>query len=128
VCVSSKDVTPRKKTTILVVEDDGDAREALSEFLQVNGYLVASAENGRAALDKIGALPPNLILLDLMMPVMDGFSFLDLARRDYLLKDIPIIVTTGHPSESPPGATAVVGKPVKPEKLLSLVRRFAQGH
>lgn len=118
-------VTVPERTTILIVEDDVDAREALSQFLEVNGYVVICAENGRAALDKIRLSPPRLILLDLIMPVMDGYSFLDLACRDSFLKDVPIIVTTGHPSQSPPGATAVISKPVKPERLLSLVRRFA---
>lgn len=117
-------MTVAERNTILIVDDTADEREALGEFLEANGYKVASAHNGKAALNKIEQLQPRLILLDLMMPVMDGFTFLGLAQRNALLKNVPIIVTTGHPSQSPPGAAAVLSKPIKPERLLPLVRRF----
>ena len=117
-------MTVAERNTILIVDDTADEREALGEFLKANGYMVASADNGKAALNKIEQLQPRLILLDLMMPVMDGFTFLGLAQRNALLKNVPIIVTTGHPSQSPPGATAVLSKPIKPERLLPLLRRF----
>jgi CheY-like chemotaxis protein len=70
--------------TILVVDDDSDAREALGELLKQRGYSVVCAENGLAALDEIRTrrVPPALILLDLSMPVMDGRTFLRRARED----------------------------------------------
>src|ERR1700741_2927424 len=67
--------------TILVVEDQEDARAALSGFLEAKGYIVACAENGLAALDEIKTRKPRLILLDLAMPVMDGYTFMNQARQ-----------------------------------------------
>ncbi|HKD65922.1 MAG TPA: response regulator [Candidatus Binataceae bacterium] len=109
---------------ILIVEDEADSREALSEFLEAKGYAVACAPNGRAALDKIRSNKPRLILLDLMMPVMDGYAFLDLARRLHLLDGVAVVVTSAQEIKSTPGAAAVVDKPIRPERLMSLVRRF----
>ncbi len=119
-------MTAQTRHTILIVDDQVDAREALGEFLTMNGYMVASAGNGQAALDRISTwrTPPALILLDLMMPVMDGYTFLNRARQDDRTKDVPIIVTTADPSRGAPGATTVLTKPIKLEKLLPLVRRF----
>jgi DNA-binding response OmpR family regulator len=67
-------MNPQELKTIVIVDDELEAREALGEFLKRNGYVVAFAGNGQAALDQISTLqaPPALILLDLMMPVMDG--------------------------------------------------------
>jgi CheY-like chemotaxis protein len=112
--------------TILVIDDDFDAREALSEFFTVNGYTVACAENGQVALDQIGTgkCPPDLIVLDVQMPVMDGRAFLHRVRQDHQIKDVPIIVATAYPSRGAPGATAILSKPVRPERLLSAVRQF----
>src|SRR5713101_3894166 len=107
---------------ILVVDDDLDACEALSEFLKLNGYTVACAENGQIALAEIRTrpVPPALILLDMLMPVMDGQTFLTRARQDPRIKDVPIVVATADPSVEAPGASAVLGKPVRPERLLRI--------
>lgn len=113
-----------ERNLILIVEDATDELEALSEFLKVNGYIVASAPNGMAAFREARQLAPRLILLDLMMPVMDGYTFLSLAQRTSTLKNVPVIVTTGHPSRSPRGASAVLSKPIKPERLLPLIERL----
>jgi two-component system chemotaxis response regulator CheY len=111
---------------ILVVEDEPDAREALREFLQTCGFTVVCAENGQAALDEIRLrqVTPSLILLDLMMPVMDGDNFLKRARQDERVKDIPLILTTAHPPEHSPATAAILVKPIRPERLLTLLRRF----
>ncbi len=115
-------------STILIVEDEADAREALSEFLGINGYRVTVAANGLAALDEIKEHKPKLILLDLAMPVMDGYTFLDAARDRHLLEDVAVVVTTAQSSHSTPGVTAVLQKPIRPEKLMPLVRKFAAQH
>jgi CheY-like chemotaxis protein len=117
-----------ESTLILVVDDDDNAREALSEFLTINGYVVACAENGQAALEQIRTqpAPPALILLDMLMPVMDGPTFLDRARRDRRIRNLPIVVATSDPSIEAPGATAVLAKPIKPERLLHVVREFVE--
>jgi CheY-like chemotaxis protein len=103
----------RDPGTILVVDDNADVREAVSEFLKVNGYIVACAENGQTALSAIRmrTILPTLILLDMQMPVMNGHSFLNWARQDGLIKDVPIAVATADPSVEAPGASAVLSKP-----------------
>ncbi|WP_375455545.1 response regulator [uncultured Methylobacterium sp.] len=78
---------------ILVVDDDPDARERLRRTLTRDGWRVDEAENGRAALERFEAVRPNLILLDLMMPEMDGFGFLR-ALRARADGDVPVVVLT----------------------------------
>jgi CheY-like chemotaxis protein len=79
---------------ILVVEDDADTRRWLSRALEGEGWQVAEAENGRVALERLVETPPDLIVLDLMMPEMDGFEFLSQLRRDQALRKIPVVVIT----------------------------------
>ena len=71
----------RRDRPILVVDDDADVRLLLRRMLEKAGYVVVEAEHGRAALARLAELTPELILLDLMMPEMDGFEFLDELRR-----------------------------------------------
>lgn len=81
-------------TRTLVVEDDPDSREMLSRVLIREGHEVTQAENGSVALERIAERRPDLILLDLMMPVMDGFEFLEVLAREPELASIPVIVIT----------------------------------
>ena len=117
-----------RANTILVVEDDPDTREALCESLKLCGHSITCAANGLSALDEIRTwrVPPALILLDLSMPVMDGESFLREVRKDISIKKVPIIVTTGDLCAHPPGADAILTKPLKLETLISTVRRFVK--
>ncbi|MCB0036617.1 MAG: response regulator [Anaerolineales bacterium] len=85
---------PLKSNTILVVEDDDATREIMQRTLARQGWLVETAENGRLALKKIAQQLPTLIILDLMMPEMDGFEFIDRFRQNYSEHNIPIIVLT----------------------------------
>jgi PAS domain S-box-containing protein len=78
----------------LIVEDDADTREWLSRVVRNDGWQVSEAENGRVALGRIAEQRPDLILLDLMMPEMDGFEFLAELRQDPTLHDVPVIVVT----------------------------------
>jgi PAS domain S-box-containing protein len=78
----------------LVVDDDRDSRELIAQMLAKEGWSVAEAENGRAAIEKLDEARPDLILLDLMMPEMDGFEFAHRLRRDPRWRDVPILVIT----------------------------------
>jgi CheY-like chemotaxis protein len=73
--VSEMNNTPRPQGTILVVDDDTDLREAVVEALRSEGYRVTAAKNGADALSHLRLERPALVLLDLMMPVMDGWRF-----------------------------------------------------
>jgi CheY-like chemotaxis protein len=79
---------------VLVVEDDAATREMLSRTLGREGWTVVEAENGRVALDRLGTRTPGLVLLDLMMPEMDGFAFLEALRSRDAWRDIPVAVMT----------------------------------
>jgi CheY-like chemotaxis protein/anti-sigma regulatory factor (Ser/Thr protein kinase) len=78
----------------LVVDDKAENRQVLRRALEKEGWQVSEAENGRVALDKVAGEPPSLILLDLMMPVMDGFEFVMEMRRQQASSSIPIVVVT----------------------------------
>ena len=110
--------------SVLIVEDNTDQRELLSELLALNGYRVSCAENGKDALEKLRKIPipPALILLDLMMPIMDGWAFMRRFRRRKA--KIPVLVMTGEDSPTVAGAAAILNKPVKPTALLSFLKQF----
>lgn len=79
---------------ILVVEDDAPTREILQRTLEKQGWQVTEAANGRVAMDYVAAEPPDLILLDLMMPEMDGFEFIEALRQRPEWGPIPVVVVT----------------------------------
>ena len=79
---------------VLVVEDDADLRKLMRRMLEQEGWVVAEAENGRVALDQVAENRPELIVLDLMMPEMNGFTFLEALREHVAWRSIPIVVVT----------------------------------
>ncbi len=113
--------------SILVVDDDTDIREGLSALLESEGFAVSEARNGQEGLELIKELSPALILLDLMMPVMNGWEFGRQLRSRPEWADIPVIVLSaagnvrGKASEF--GALAYLPKPFDVEELLRLIRR-----
>ena len=84
----------RRAAPVLVVDDDPAMREVLRRTLQAAGYAVVEAENGRMALERLREVVPGIVLLDLMMPEMDGFEFVDEVRRHETWRAIPIAVLT----------------------------------
>jgi CheY-like chemotaxis protein len=85
---------PAEPATVLVVEDDLATREVIRHLLEKTGVQVAEAENGRVALERLAEGQPGLILLDLMMPEMDGFQFVDHVRQHEAWRTVPIVVVT----------------------------------
>ena len=108
---------------MLVVDDDRDIRELLVELLASEGYAVASAADGRRALAEARATRPDVILLDLMMPVMSGWEFREAQLRDPELAGIPVVVVTAF-EESLDG-TELLRKPFLVEDVLDAVQRLA---
>jgi CheY-like chemotaxis protein len=84
----------RRDRPVLVVDDDVTVRQLLRRMLESEGYTVVEADNGRAALERLGEVAPSVILLDLMMPEMDGFEFAAAFRRHELWAAVPIVVIT----------------------------------
>jgi CheY-like chemotaxis protein len=76
------------------VDDDASMREMFSRILEKEGWKVREAENGKVALEQVGLGTPGMIFLDLMMPVMDGFTFMKKLRSEAAWRDIPVIVIT----------------------------------
>src|SRR5215475_6798428 len=111
---------------VLVVDDDPDILDALSEILEVEGYTVERARNGREALQRIEQTLPDLVLLDLMMPVMDGSEF---ARNLAPGARPPIIVLSADRNVSTKareiGALGWLAKPFELSELLEAVRSVA---
>jgi len=126
-------VPHRSAGPILLVEDDAPTRSLLGRTLTKAGWAVTEAENGRVALERVAATRPSLVLLDLMMPEMDGFEFLDVLRRDPAGRTIPVVVITaktlteGDRHRLNGGVERVVLKhTLDAEALLAEVRRVAR--
>lgn len=87
------------KPRILVVEDDPDLRTIVRLQLSASGFEISEAENGAAGFEKIQQEIPDCVILDLMMPVMDGFGFLKRVRSSMALQDVPILILTASEDE-----------------------------
>ena len=112
---------------ILVVEDDEDAREALVALLQMKGYRAVPAGNGKEALDYLHRAPlPDLIILDLWMPVMDGWQFRKEQVKDPRLAAVPVIVVTALSDRTDVDANEVIIKPVDVDRLLTSVSHYCK--
>lgn len=117
---------------ILVVEDDAAIRALVSEVLRDDGYDVSEASNGAEALEYVGGHRPDLIVLDLMMPVMDGWSFVEECRRSARCREVPIVVTSASHDLSRTadrlrsyGVRTCLAKPFDLDGLLALVECYA---
>nr|WP_211194421.1 response regulator [Pyxidicoccus fallax] len=112
-----------------MVEDDADLRAAVADILEDEGFEVHVAENGQDALAELDALGhlglrPCLVLLDLMMPVMDGFTFMERFRADPGLSQVPVVVLSASVKEPPEGACAMLRKPFEIPALLNTVADY----
>jgi len=115
---------------ILVVDDYQDAREMYAEYLQYSGFRVAEARNGNEAVTQARSLKPDLILMDLSLPGMDGWEATRVLKADEETRHIPIVALTGHAlagaSEGArkAGCDSFVTKPCLPDDLVVEVRRM----
>jgi two-component system, OmpR family, alkaline phosphatase synthesis response regulator PhoP len=122
---------------VLVVEDDPDIAELVGRYLEKAGYLPTRVASGRDALDSVRARAPDLIVLDVMLPHMDGLEVCRLLRANETTAAIPIIMLTARADESERivglemGADDYLAKPFSPNELVARVRallRRAQRH
>ncbi len=112
---------------VLLVEDDADIRDTIGAILELEGYEVQATANGSEALERLSSgLRPNLILLDLMMPVMDGWEFRKRQLLESDLAGIPTVVMSGDATVSKKASSLGVpyslGKPIAMDALLSMVQ------
>ena|SRR5689334_13769154 len=116
--------------SVMIVEDDLEARESLAAVLASEGYSVMLAADGRAALDALRRAPSDvcIILLDLFMPVMNGWAFRDEQARDPELAGIPVVVITADAAAAQRirklGVAAAMTKPVDFDRLLATVDTY----
>ena len=123
-------MTEQNQPLILVVDDYQDAREMYAEYLQFSGFRVAEARNGNEAVEQAFALKPDLILMDLSLPGMDGWEATRRLKADERTSRIPIVALTGHAlagaseGAKKAGCDSFVTKPCLPDDLVVEVRRM----
>ena len=120
------------KYKILLVDDEEDIVETVKVRLEANDYEVIVAVDGVEALDKARQEKPDLMILDLMLPKMDGYKVCGLLKKDARYAKMPIIIFTARAQESDEklgkevGADAYMGKPFKPQLLLDKIKELLQ--
>lgn len=121
--------TKEKCRSILIIEDDKGIQNSLKLALEIEGYQVFTADNGRQGLDILPKIPPVcLILLDLMMPVMNGIEFLEEIGKDIMLSTIPVVFVTAFGETAKKlNSKQVIEKPVDLNILLDSVREWCGG-
>ena len=117
---------------ILVIDDEQDLVEVVRFRLKANGYDVIVAYNGKDGLEKARTQNPALIILDLMLPEIDGYKICRMLKFDKKYKHIPIIIFTARAQEDDKkmgeqtGADAYVTKPFEPDKLISIINEMLE--
>jgi len=130
--MNQKSFPKKRNGKILVVEDDADLLELLCLSLREEGFAVATAADGLDAIQKARSVTPDLILLDVMLPELDGFAVCEVLRKNPITAPIPVIMVTAMSGQIPrcagieSGATDFVTKPVTPAHLISKVRQVLQ--
>jgi two-component system, cell cycle response regulator DivK len=118
------------KPLVLVVEDYQDAREMYAAYLQFSGYRVAEATNGVEAIEQAQQLMPDIILMDLALPKMDGWEATRRLKSDERTRNIPIVALTGHAlaghaeGAREAGCDSFVTKPCLPDALVAEIKRM----
>jgi hypothetical protein len=115
--------------TVLVIDDDPVVRELIARWLFRDGLCIETASSGSEGLAQAKALHPDAIILDVMMPGMDGWSVLTAIKSDPTIADIPVIMMTIVDEKEMGfslGATDYLTKPINPHRLLSIVRNYQQ--
>src|SRR5689334_20823350 len=111
---------------VLIVEDDQSLRDMLSELLSGSGYRTMTASDGAAGLDTLRRVAPDLVLLDVSMPVMDGLTFLRRRSAEACRPTVPVVVMSAQQRESEArilGAQQFISKPFDLDDLLGVIGR-----
>ena len=126
---SHDDATTPRRPLVLVVDDYLEAREICAEYLGFHGYRVVTAEDGLQAIERASEVLPDLILMDLSLPELDGWAATRRLKADPRTSGIPIVALTGHAMSAEreralaAGCDDVITKPVVPKELLAEVER-----
>lgn len=111
--------------SILVIEDDKEIQESLKMALELDGYNVFTADNGKEGIEKLRKMPtPCIILLDLMMPVMNGWEFMEVIGKDLMLSTIPVVIVSAvGDKKGIPKTEGYIKKPIDLDALLNTVSK-----
>ena len=118
-----------KKPVVLLVDDYPDAREMYAEYLEFSGFDIVQAGNGVEAIERAHDSHPDVILMDLSLPVMDGWEATRRLKADETTKDIPVLAVTGHAltgvsnDAKKAGCDGFITKPCLPEDLVTEIRK-----
>jgi two-component system cell cycle response regulator DivK len=132
--MDNKGIQKSSSQKILVVEDNQDNRELVVKVLKINGYHVIEAVDGQEAIEKTRAENPDLILLDLFIPKIDGYEVTRRLKRDIDLKSIPIIALTAHAMKGDmevalaSGCDGYIPKPIDVRELPKQIEHFLKGN
>lgn len=119
-----------RKYKILAVDDEPHIRRLVQVNLERHGYEVVTAADGKDALEKVASEKPDLVVLDVMMPYMDGFEVLQALRKNPETRDLPVIMLTAKAQDADvfrgwqSGADLYLTKPFNPMELISFVKRI----
>ena len=128
--MDSEEVDKASSPNILVVEDNQDNREMVVKVLKFNGYQVVEAVDGEEAIEKAKAEDPDLILLDIFLPKMDGYEATRRLKGDTSLRNIPIIALTAHAMKGSMeealavGCDGYISKPIDVRELPKQIQHF----
>ncbi len=128
--MDSEEVKKGSSPKILVVEDNQDNREMVVKVLKFNGYQVVEAVDGEEAIEKVKAEDPDLILLDIFLPKMDGYEATRRLKGDTSLRNIPIIALTAHAMKGSmeealaAGCDGYISKPIDVRELPKQIQHF----
>jgi len=132
--MDNKEIHKDSSQKILVVEDNQDNRELVVKVLKINGYHVIEAVDGQEAIEKTRAENPDLILMDLFIPKIDGYEVTRRLKRDRDLKSIPIIALTAHAMKGDmevalaAGCDGYIPKPIDVRELPKQIEHFLKGN
>ena len=121
------EATAARRVDVLIIDDEADVRDLLSEIISRAGYTVRTASDGLAAIDVLQDVRPNVIIMDLQMPLMNGAAFREAQRHNREWIRIPTVVMTGTTDETQLDLAVeeTLRKPVRSQKLLEIVRRHS---
>lgn len=126
---------PQASLSVLIAEDHPESRQGIAEYLTLRGFQVITAENGQEAIDLARELQPQVIVMDLAMPVLDGWEATRRLKADWSTRHIPIIALSafgGQPDACDlalaVGCVEMLTKPVNPKQIEARIRRVAARH
>ena len=119
---------PRERRLVLLVDDCQDTRELYAEYLELSGFDVKEADNGIVAIDEAVRVLPDVIVMDMSLPKLDGREAARQLRADERTRAIPLVMISGYDLDSLPANDGLwdhyLGKPCPPEQLVSVIGRL----